>query len=308
MAIFNGKNWTIADFLPFKYVEIWDTFWGDVLAEMGLRAAAVGNSLVATSATNDVPIGTGAKTLTVQAGKGFAPNMTVVCTDAASSANAMTGSVTSYDGATGVLVIQVPAGGVTGGGTPASWKIGISGATGPQGPSFTGGALISWLLTYAGVDASNLGLRIGEATSGFYRSGAGVIGFVANTVEVFRTASSGVITFLRAARSTPVALTDAATIAWDLNAGNYYTITLGAAGGASRTLAMPTNAVAGQSGRIICAQDNNGNRALNYAAGLKWPGGVVGALSTTPNAIDVLYYYVHNPATHIQLSLNKDFK
>ncbi|BAI73174.1 hypothetical protein AZL_025360 [Azospirillum sp. B510] len=169
-----------------------------------------------------------------------------------------------------------------------------------------GGTLTGWLQTYAGVDATNLGLRIGEAASGFYRSGAGVVGFVAASVEVFRTAASGAITFLRAARSAPVPLTDAAIIPWDANAGNYFTVTLGSAG-AARTLALPSNITVGQSGRIVVAQDGSGNRALNYAAGFKWAGGIVGSLSTAANAVDVLYYYVH-ATTHVQMSLSKDFK
>ncbi|SMH29790.1 hypothetical protein [Azospirillum agricola] len=133
MAIFNGRSWTLANFKPFEYVKIWDQFWDDVLAEMGLRATAVGASLVATSATSDVSIGTGAKTLVIQPGKGFTPGQWVVATDAANAANSITGPITSYDAATGALVITVPAGSAAGSGTPAGWKVGISGQTGPAG-------------------------------------------------------------------------------------------------------------------------------------------------------------------------------
>lgn len=140
MATFNGRNWTVDDMTPFKYVENWDPFFDDVIAEMDARRAGLGASLVATSSTNDVAIGTGAKTLTVASPstKGFAANMWVVCTDASNSANSMTGSVTSYNATTGALVISVPTGGTAGSGTPSSWVIGVSGAVGPKGDNGTG--------------------------------------------------------------------------------------------------------------------------------------------------------------------------
>jgi len=110
-----------------------------------------------------------------------------------------------------------------------------------------GGGLTGWLQTHAGVDASNLGLRIGEATSGWYRSGAGVLGFVAGGVDVFRTAASGVLTFRRAVRGTPVAVTDAATVTLDFNAANQFDWTVGG----NRVLGNPSNLAAGQGGRIV---------------------------------------------------------
>lgn len=135
MATFNGRDWTVADMLPFKYVENWDDFFDDVIAEMNARRSDLGASLVATSATSDVAIGTGTKTLTVANPftKGFSAGMYVVAVDAANSASAMTGRVTSYNTTTGALVISVPPGGTTGGGTPSSWTVGISGAVGPTG-------------------------------------------------------------------------------------------------------------------------------------------------------------------------------
>ncbi|MDR6770388.1 SPRY domain-containing protein [Azospirillum sp. BE72] len=140
MANFNGRDWTVADMLPFKYVENWDDFFDDVIAEMDARRNDLGSALVATSSTSDVAIGTGTKTLTVASPstKGFSAGMYVVAVDGSNSANAMTGRVTSYNTGTGALVISVPTGGTTGSGTPSSWTIGISGAAGPQGDAGTG--------------------------------------------------------------------------------------------------------------------------------------------------------------------------
>lgn len=48
MATFNGTDYTLADFTAgdgFDYVEIWDQFWTDVLAELTARAAAMGAAI-----------------------------------------------------------------------------------------------------------------------------------------------------------------------------------------------------------------------------------------------------------------------
>ncbi|CBS87025.1 phage head spike fiber domain-containing protein [Azospirillum lipoferum] len=152
MAIFNGRDWTVADMLPFKYVENWDGFFDDLIEEMDARRNGLGASLVATSSTSDVAIGTGTKTLTVASPstKGFVAGMYVVVADASNSANAMTGRVTSYDTTTGALVISVPTGGTTGSGTPSSWVIGIGGQPGATGPAGAAGAGPVWYGTSAG--------------------------------------------------------------------------------------------------------------------------------------------------------------
>jgi len=178
MAVFNGRNYTIADFLPFNYTKIWDQFWNDVLVELGLRAAAVGGSLVATSSTNNVAIGTGTKTLTIETGKGFAVGTYVVAVDAANSANSITGPVTSHTPGTGALVIAVPSGGTTGSGTPASWTVGISGKTGQTGPvaNYWGGtaggtANALTATTGAGLSALTIGMLIGLKSGGTANNG-----------------------------------------------------------------------------------------------------------------------------------------
>ena len=110
--------------------------------------------------------------------------------------------------------------------------------------------------------------------------------------------------FTKAQRGTPVALTDAATVAVDLSLSNHFTLTLAG----SRSLGSPTNAVAGQSGLIVITQDATGGRTLSFSGSLwKFPGGTVPNLTLTANAVDVLVYYVES-ATRITARLVSDVK
>jgi microcystin-dependent protein len=90
--------------------------------------------LQATSATNNVTIGTGAKTLVTQSGKSFVAGMYVQAIDANNPANSMSGTVTSYAGTSLVLNIAT----IAGFGTPAGWNVVIAGAQGQPGASGSG--------------------------------------------------------------------------------------------------------------------------------------------------------------------------
>lgn len=87
----------------------------------------------------------------------------------------------------------------------------------------------------------------------------------------------------------PITLTDAATITPDFAAGINFKVTLGG----SRTLANPSNATkVGQSGFIRILQDGTGGRALSFGANWKFDSGVDPTLSTSANAVNVLFYSV----------------
>jgi hypothetical protein len=103
--------------------------------------------------------------------------------------------------------------------------------------------------------------------------------------------------YTKAQRGTPVALTDAATIAVDLSLGNNFTVTLAG----NRTLGAPTNVTAGQSGVIVVTQDGTGSRTLAYNTVYKFAGGTAPTLTTTASAVDVLAYYVES-ATRITVT------
>ena len=96
--------------------------------------------------------------------------------------------------------------------------------------------------------------------------------------------------FTKGQAGTPVALTDAASVAIDLSLANNFTLTLAG----NRTLAAPTNVTAGQSGVIVVTQDGTGSRTLAYNSIYKFAGGTAPTLTTTASAVDVLAYYVES--------------
>lgn len=120
---------------------------GDVLVSSNATIAAAAAGFTATSSTS-ATLGTGAKSLTVQASKGFVADMFVVAWDAADVTRFMVGQVTAYNATTGVLAFTVlSASDVSGTGTITSWRVsltgrrgsvgatGATGATGPTGPT-----------------------------------------------------------------------------------------------------------------------------------------------------------------------------
>ncbi len=107
--------------------------------------------------------------------------------------------------------------------------------------------------------------------------------------------------FTKGQRGTPVALTDAASVAVDLSLGNNFTLLCTSGVGATRALANPTNAVAGQSGLITVTQASGGGNALTFSSNYKFAGGSGSAPSLTTgtgSAVDVLPYSVKS-ATEI---------
>jgi hypothetical protein len=93
-------------------------------------------------------------------------------------------------------------------------------------------------------------------------------------------------------------LTDAASIAWNMETGFDFIVTLSA----NRAMANPTNTKVGQKGRLIVQQDGTGSRTLTWGSNFKFANGVAPTLSTAANAIDVLYYDVRS-STYIIVSL-----
>jgi hypothetical protein len=96
--------------------------------------------------------------------------------------------------------------------------------------------------------------------------------------HTWQAAQAGVIT----------ALTDGATINWDLSASNHFSVTLGG----NRALANPTNIVAGVSGSIFVTQDGSGSRTLSYGSYLDFAAGTAPTLTTTAAKIDRIDFVV----------------
>ncbi len=97
-------------------------------------------------------------------------------------------------------------------------------------------------------------------------------------------------------------LTDAASITSDFAKGNNFLVTIGG----NRTLAAPSNAVAGQSGSIYIIQDGSGSRTLSYNTVWQFVSATVPTLSTGAGDVDMLVYMARSAST-IDAVLLKNF-
>jgi len=130
-----------------------------------------------------------------------------------------------------------------------------------------------------GSGASTLtGILKGNATSAFTAATAGTDYAGIDTAQTFTKGQRGEITVL----------SDGATITPDLADSNNFSVTLAG----NRTLANPTNTVAGQSGSIFITQDGTGSRTLAYGTNYDFAGGTAPTLSTAAGAIDRIDYVV----------------
>lgn len=97
-------------------------------------------------------------------------------------------------------------------------------------------------------------------------------------------------TYTAGQRGEVTALTDGATITPDLADSNNFSVTLGG----NRTLANPSNIVAGQSGSIFISQDGTGSRTLAYGSYYDFIGGTAPTLSTAASSVDRIDYIVRS--------------
>lgn len=117
-----------------------------------------------------------------------------------------------------------------------------------------------------------------------WRAIAGVTGLtgLANTWSLKQT-------FLGPTVWTPVSLTSATSIAWDLSTGNDFHLTLAH----NATLAAFTNGTVGQKGTLRITEDGTGGRTLNLSdAVYDFSGGLVEPISTGANEITEYDYEV----------------
>lgn len=112
-------------------------------------------------------------------------------------------------------------------------------------------------------------------------------GAAVQTVAVSPTVAH---TFTAGIRGEITTLTDGATITPDMDDSNNFTVTLGG----NRTLANPTNLVAGQSGSIFIVQDGTGSRTLSWGSYWDFANGVAPTLSTAASAVDRVDYIVRS--------------
>jgi len=123
-------------------------------------------------------------------------------------------------------------------------------------------------------------LTVEQATAAEYRSA---------TANKFTTPAN-----VWASINSEIALTDAATVAWDMSAGFDFILLTTSAVGATRQMGVPTNIKVGQKGRLIIQQDATGSRAVTWNGVFKFASATAPVLSTAANSIDVLYYDVRD--------------
>ena len=175
-------------------------------------------------------------------------------------ANALTGSLAADGQTTATGNLQMGANKITG---LANGTLSTDAATVGQIPSLTG------YLTSADIGVTVEGYDANIAKT--------------NVTEAFTKGQSGTVD----------ALTDGSTITPDFAESNNFSVTLGG----NRTLANPSNIVAGQSGIIVITQDSTGSRTLAFGSYWKFAGGTAPTLSTAANAVDVLAYYTNSTTT-----------
>ena len=146
-------------------------------------------------------------------------------------------------------------------------------ATGVAALPKSGGAMTGAITTNSTFDGVDIATRDAVLTS------------TTNTANAAASLSSAQ-TFTAGQLGEITALTDASSIATNLALSNNFSVTLGG----SRTLANPTNIVAGQSGSFFITQDGTGSRTLAYGGYFKFVGGTAPTLSTAAASVDRIDY------------------
>ena len=163
--------------------------------------------------------------------------------------------------------------------------------------SRAGGAMTGAITTNSTFDGVDIATRDAVLTTTTNTANA------ANTTANAAATLTAVQTFTAGQRGEVTALTDASSIATNLALSNNFAITLGG----NRTLANPTNTVAGQSGSIFITQDGTGSRTLAFGTNFKFVAGTAPTLSTAAASVDRIDYVVAS-ATKIHAVASLDVK
>ena len=160
-----------------------------------------------------------------------------------------------------------------------------------------GGAMTGPITTNSTFDGVDIATRDAVLTTTTNTANA------ANTTANAAATLTAVQTFTAGQRGEVTALTDASSIATNLALSNNFSVTLAG----NRTLANPTNTVAGQSGSIFITQDGTGSRTLAFGTNFKFVAGTAPTLSTAASSIDRIDYVVAE-ATKIHAVASLDVK
>lgn len=165
------------------------------------------------------------------------------------------------------------------------------------------------LADIAGLAVTDGNVIVGDGTNWVAESGATArasLGLAIGTdVQAYDadTAKTDVAqSFTAAQRGAITALTDGSTITPDFAVANNFSVTLGG----NRTLANPSNIVAGQSGSLFITQDGTGSRTLAFGSYWDFAGGTAPTLTTTAGAVDRVDYIVRS-STSIHAVFTGDY-
>ena len=125
----------------------------------------------------------------------------------------------------------------------------------------------------------------GTANQALKTDASGNLGFASYLLTTETTNGQVVTGGVRGAITT---LTDAATIAVDMDDNVHFLVTLGG----NRALGNPTNVVEGQTGFIEVRQDSSGSRTLSFGSNYRFVGGTVPTVTATASAVTILAYAV----------------
>lgn len=131
-----------------------------------------------------------------------------------------------------------------------------------------------------------------DSTTGFYRIGANNYGFAVSGTKLLDIAS-GKQAIVGTGYSPNIALSDAATVAWDTNTGQVATFTFVSS---NRTMGAPTNLVSGAFYALAVIQ-NAGSNTLTWNSVFKWAAGSAPTLSTAAGAKD--YFTFRSDGTNL---------
>ena len=125
----------------------------------------------------------------------------------------------------------------------------------------------------------------GTANQALKTDASGNLGFASFLLATETTNGQVVTGGVRGAITT---LTDAATIAIDMDDNNNFKVVITA----DRTLGNPTNVVEGQTGFIEVHQDSTGGHELSYGTNYRFVGGSTPTVTATASAVSILAYAV----------------